>query len=107
MKAQSSAVCVCLLAVLMSAGCRKSGSEQEPVRPVRAIKAGDLKAIQGREFPGRAKAKNEVDLSFRVSGPLVPLPVDVGSKVKKGDVIAAIDWYFQACAGHRPGKSKS
>ena len=52
---------------------------------------GDLKAIQGREFPGRAKAKDEVDLSFRVSGPLVSLPVDVGSKVKKGDVIAAID----------------
>jgi RND family efflux transporter MFP subunit len=50
-----------------------------------------MKAIQGREFPGRAKAKNEVDLSFRVSGPLVSLPVDVGSKVKKGDVIAAID----------------
>ena len=32
-----------------------------------------------------------MDLSFRVSGPLVSLPVDVGSKVKKGDVIAAID----------------
>ena len=32
-----------------------------------------------------------MDLSFQVSGPLVSLPVDVGSKVKKGDVIAAID----------------
>ena len=32
-----------------------------------------------------------MDLSFRVSGPLISLPVDVGSTVKKGDVIAAID----------------
>ncbi|MCR4414188.1 MAG: efflux RND transporter periplasmic adaptor subunit [Thermoguttaceae bacterium] len=81
----------CILAALALAGCRKPVAEEEAIRPVRAIKVGDLKAIQGREFPGRAKARDEVDLSFRVSGPLVSLPVDVGSKVKKGDVIAAID----------------
>jgi RND family efflux transporter MFP subunit len=80
-----------MLAALMPAGCRKAASESEAIRPVRAIKVGDLKAMQGREFPGRAKAKDEVDLSFRVSGPLISLPVDVGTKVKKGDVIAAID----------------
>ncbi len=83
--------CVCLLAALSPTGCGKPAAEPEAVRPVRAIKVGDLKAIAGREFPGRAKARDEVDLSFQVSGPLVSLPVDVGSKVKKGDVIAAID----------------
>ncbi|NLE36963.1 MAG: efflux RND transporter periplasmic adaptor subunit [Pirellulaceae bacterium] len=72
-------------------GCRQAASEPEPTRPVRAIKVGDVKAIQGREFPGRANARKEVDLSFRVSGPLISLPVDVGSTVKAGDVIAAID----------------
>lgn len=72
-------------------GCQKPPAESEPIRPVRAIKLGDLKSIGGREFPGRAAAKIEVDLSFQVSGPLVSLPVDVGSTVKKGDVIAAID----------------
>jgi len=50
-----------------------------------------LKAILGREFPGRAKASHEVDLSFRVSGPLISLPVDVGSQVKQDDVVAVID----------------
>lgn len=83
--------CVCALAAVTCLGCGRSASQEEPIRPVRAIKVGDLKAIQGREFPGRAKAKDEVDLSFRVAGPLVSLPVDVGSTVKKGDVIAAID----------------
>lgn len=83
--------CGCALAVLMGMGCRKAASEPEAIRPVRAVKVGDSKAILGREFPGRAKARHEVDLSFRVSGPLVSLPVNVGSQVKKDDVIAVID----------------
>ncbi len=91
MAARFCVACAGALAALVFAGCRKPASEQEVVRPVRAIKVGDLKALDAREFPGRAKAKDEVDLSFRVSGPLVSLPVDVGSKVKKGGVIAAID----------------
>ena len=88
---QAASAYICLLVGLVSAGCREAASEQEPVRPVRAIKVGDVKAFQGREFPGRASAKEEVDLSFRVSGPLISLPVDVGTKVTQGDVIAAID----------------
>ena len=39
--------CVCLIAALMSAGCGKPAAEPEAVRPVRAIKVGDLKAIAG------------------------------------------------------------
>jgi len=73
------------------AGCGSPPAGPEPIRPVRAIKVGDLKAISAREFPGRAAAKDDVELSFQVSGPLVALPVDVGSQVKKGDVIASID----------------
>jgi RND family efflux transporter MFP subunit len=84
-------VCAGVVATLLAAGCGKPAPEPEVIRPVRAIKVGDLKAIAGREFPGRAKAREEVDLSFQVSGPLVSLPVDVGSQVKKGDVIASID----------------
>lgn len=81
---------VVLLAALVS-GCAEPPAEPPPIRPVRTVKVGDLAAISGRQFPGRASAKNEVELSFQLSGPLVSLPVDVGSVVKKGDVIAAID----------------
>lgn len=91
MTSRSFVPCACALVVLSLAGCRKPATEQDAIRPVRAIKVGDLKAFQGREFPGRAKAKDEVDLSFRVSGPLVTLPVDVGTKVKQGDIIGSID----------------
>jgi RND family efflux transporter MFP subunit len=82
---------LCAFAALMGIGCQKAASEPETIRPVRAVKVGDLKAIEGKEFPGRAKASHEVDLSFRVSGPLISLPVDVGSQVKKDDIVAVID----------------
>lgn len=82
---------MCLsLVTLALAGCSKPVGE-EPVRPVRAIKVGDVAAIQGRGYPGRAAPVEEVELSFRVSGPLVALPVKVGDRVKKDDLIAAID----------------
>lgn len=90
MRATPCLVCICVMA-LMVASCSKPAPKAEAIRPVRAIKVGELKAIEGREFPGRAKARDEVELSFRVSGPLVSLPVDVGSTVKKGEAIATID----------------
>lgn len=74
-----------------------SGCAEEPpptkeiVRPVRAMQVADSSALKGRKFPGRARAAQEVELSFRVSGPLIALPVKVGDTVKKGDVVARID----------------
>jgi RND family efflux transporter MFP subunit len=55
------------------------------------MKVGDVAAIDGRWFPGRAKATEEVNLSFRVAGELATLPIDVGDVVKKGDVLATLD----------------
>ncbi len=45
-----------LLGALMIVGCGDPVTRPELIRPVRAIKVGDLNAITGREFPGRAKA---------------------------------------------------
>lgn len=85
------AATLCVAFAIAVGGCSEPATPEEAVRPVRAVKVGDVKAIDGREFPGRAAAKDEVDLSFHVSGPLVSLNVDVGSEVTKGEVIAAID----------------
>lgn len=92
------------LLVVSVTGCKSKAPEKEPVRPVRAIKVGDPQEIQGRWYPGIAKAKDAVDLSFRVAGPLITLAVDVGSKVKQGDVIAALDTRdFQAALDNAQG----
>ncbi|MBN1346424.1 MAG: efflux RND transporter periplasmic adaptor subunit [Phycisphaerae bacterium] len=71
-------------------GCEQPPPDK-PVRPVKAMKVGDITVFAGRKFPGRAKATEEVNLSFRVSGPLIALPVKVGDQAKKGDVLAKID----------------
>ena len=60
-------------------------------RPVHAQRVADVSDLVERSFPGRAKAENEVNRSFRVSGPLIALPANVGDKVEKGDVLARID----------------
>jgi len=80
-----------LLPVCISISCQEEEAPERLVRPVKAMKVGDMTQLTGRPFPGRAKATEEVNLSFRVSGPLVALPVKVGQVVKKGDVLAKID----------------
>jgi RND family efflux transporter MFP subunit len=63
----------------------------ETIRPVRAVQVADVSEFGRRWFSGRAKATQEIDLSFRVAGPLVELPVAVGDRVQTGDLIARID----------------
>lgn len=83
----------CLLLALHFTGCSRQEAEKpEPVRPVKAFKVGDPGELTGRSFPGRARAHNEVDLSFRVQGQLMVLPNDViGREYEEGGVIARLD----------------
>jgi RND family efflux transporter MFP subunit len=81
-----------IILTLFLTGCEKEQlDEKEVVRPVRAMKVSDVVQFRQRQFPGTATATQEVDLSFRVSGPLITLPVNVGDEVKAGDVVARID----------------
>ncbi len=73
------------------AGCAQEEPERTIIRPVRAIKVADFEGFQARGFPGRARANQEIDLAFRVAGPLITRPVNVGDEVKAGDVVARID----------------
>lgn len=65
--------------------------EADLVRPIRVMEVGNLEAMGERSFPGRAQAAQEVDLSFRVSGPLIARAVNVGDEVQEGDLIARMD----------------
>jgi RND family efflux transporter MFP subunit len=79
-------------AMTLSACERGAPVAEEPVRPVRAIKVGEAGPLADRSFPGKARAHNEADLSFRVSGPLIVLPNDIiGREYEEGEVISRID----------------
>ena len=78
--------------LVLAAGCEEEAATKPDIaRPVIAQRVADVSALVERSFPGRAKAENEVNRSFRVSGPLITRPVKVGDQVKQGDVVARID----------------
>ena len=71
-------------------GC--SEPEADPViRPVRAIVLGQADVRYLKEYPARVDTPKKVDLAFRVSGPLIDLPVLEGKKVQANDVLAEVD----------------
>jgi len=79
-----------VLATALLSGCTKEPPPKPPtlVKAMQVVGADDLSKTV---FPGRASAGQEANLSFRVAGPLVELPVSVGDKVAAGDLIARID----------------
>ncbi len=79
------------LVVVLTAGCAPEPDTDPKPTLVPAIQVTDPSSLSKRAFPGRARAGQEVNLSFRVSGPLIELPVNVGDEISKGDVVARID----------------
>jgi RND family efflux transporter MFP subunit len=60
-------------------------------RPLPAAHVADIGDMERRRFPGRARAAQEVDLSFRVQGPLITMSALVGDRVGQGGLLARID----------------
>ena len=86
-----------LLAVVAAATviCQGCGEKEEPtpkevVRPVKVFSVQSGGGGQSMTFPGKTRANRRVDLSFKVPGPLVELPVEEGQEVKKGQLLARI-----------------
>ena len=50
-----------------------------------------LRIAREHVYPGRAAATQEVNISFEVSGRLLDRQVDVGGRVKAGDILAVLD----------------
>jgi len=90
----ASAVFIIFSLAFAISGCGKKKEEvvkKEVVRPVKimtVVKTGSEEVK--REFPGKVRATQRVDLAFQVAGPLISLPVDEGKRVKKGEVLSRI-----------------
>jgi len=71
--------------------CGPAKTEPDPVRPVltQRVTPG---AVASRDiYSGEIRARYETDVAFRVGGKLVSRPVDAGSRVTKGQVLARLD----------------
>ncbi len=82
-----------LMTALATQGCDKQ--EDAPSKPlVRPVKVMILKggeSIARRQFPGKVRASDRVDLSFQVPGQIVELPIKEGQKMNKGDLIGRLN----------------
>jgi RND family efflux transporter MFP subunit len=78
------------LLALVACG-EKEAVEKDTVRPIKAMKVGSEEPFGGRWFPGKATATQEANMSFRVPGTVQRIPVDIGTEVKQGEVIARLD----------------
>lgn len=77
-------------ALLLAACGEQKESQGETVRPVKTAIVESRSEIR-KDFSGIVEAVDYVKLAFRVSGQIINLPVIEGEKVKKGQLIAAID----------------
>src|SRR5262245_35969546 len=80
-----------LLPLLAACGDQATSAPGKSERPVQvqqvAFEAGDA----SREFVGVVRARYETDVGFRVAGKITARRVNVGDRVRAGDVVARLD----------------
>lgn len=78
------------LAVLLSA-CSKPVEKTEDIRPVRAMLLSASDVDVNSAFSGEVRARVESRLGFRVGGKIIQRNVDVGTPVRRGQVLMQLD----------------
>ncbi len=73
--------------------CSKQEEQVEEAlpRPVKAYVIGGDEAAETRRLPARVYASQRAEISFRVGGVIIKLPVKEGDMVEKGQLLAQLD----------------
>lgn len=71
--------------------CSKAPAPQEPIRSVKVMTVGMQPLTATLEYAAEVRARVESRLSFRVGGKLMARSVDVGQRVKAGQMLAQLD----------------
>jgi len=80
-----------LSALCVLSACSKPEPQAEPVRAVKVVTVGEGGAQAQTEFSGEVRARVESRLGFRVAGKIIRRPVELGQRVKAGEVLAQLD----------------
>lgn len=65
--------------------------EPEPIRPVRVTTIETREGGETVTLTGQVEAQNEVSLSFRVGGRMIARSVNVGDRVRAGQIVARLE----------------
>src|SRR5688572_14618608 len=82
---------VFVMALMPTLGCNHQDEQSRQIsRPVKVARIVD-QTYSVMSFAGEVRARYETMLSFRVAGKLLARHVDVGDRVRKGQVLARLD----------------
>jgi RND family efflux transporter MFP subunit len=76
---------------LAAAGCGEPPAPPAPPRPVRTVTVEKRPLGEAIVQVGEIEARYETDFGFRIDGKIIARPVEIGSVVKKGEVLARLD----------------
>ena len=79
------------LGITMLNGCAKPTELPKAVRPVKSMVLDSAASTVRRHYPGSIQAFQRAEMAFKVSGPLIELPVQEGQGVEEGELLARID----------------
>jgi RND family efflux transporter MFP subunit len=80
-----------LLPLLAACQDQAVSAVARPERPVQVQRVAYESTKAARDFVGVVRARHETDLGFRVAGKIVARLVNVGDRVRVGDVVARLD----------------
>jgi RND family efflux transporter MFP subunit len=76
---------------LLLAACQKPAEPPPPPRPALVVIAGESAANNAMVLVGEVKSRYESNQSFRIGGKIIERKAEVGSLVKKGQLLARLD----------------
>ncbi|HYW94407.1 MAG TPA: efflux RND transporter periplasmic adaptor subunit [Bacteroidales bacterium] len=80
------------LVIMMLGACSRNVSDStEYQKLVKTAQAEQVSPVKNKNFPGVMEEADEINLAFRVAGPIDKILVKEGQHVKKGQLIAEMD----------------
>lgn len=79
------------LAAVVAISCGQKEAPKTDIPTVDVVEVKDLNDVDATTFTGKTKAASEVNLAFRVAGPIARVLVNQGDYVHKGQVVAELD----------------
>jgi RND family efflux transporter MFP subunit len=73
------------------AGCEKPAPQTSEARPVKTVTVERVADGETTSLTGHIRAKDQVDLAFRLDGRMIERPVNVGDLVTAGQAVARLD----------------
>ena len=80
-----------LAAAIAAAGCGSNAEKDVPPPLVRTVTVGDASSAGDAGYAGTVRGRYETKLAFQVGGQILSRNVNVGARVRAGDVLMVID----------------